>query len=51
MNSIYWKMVCNVHVCHIILPFSDEFHKERTWACLDIINEIHAPYPWHLIVF
>jgi hypothetical protein len=28
---------------------NNEFHEEQTWACLDIINETHAPFPWHLI--
>jgi len=32
-------------------PFSDEFHKEWTWVCLDIINEINAASRWHLIVY
>ncbi len=35
----------------ITAPFSDDFHKEQTWACLDNINEIHAPSPWKLIGF
>jgi hypothetical protein len=26
---------------------NDEFHKERTWACLDIIDKICEPSPWH----
>jgi hypothetical protein len=25
--------------------FSDEFHKESTWACLNIVDETHAPSP------
>jgi hypothetical protein len=29
--------------------FSNEFHKERTWVCLDIVEEGDAPSPWHLI--
>jgi hypothetical protein len=51
MNSIYWKMVSNVRIRHITSPYSDEFRKEQTWACLDIINQIHAPSLWHLIGF
>jgi hypothetical protein len=35
----------------ITSPFSDEFHEEQTWAGLDNIDEIHAPFPWHLIGF
>jgi hypothetical protein len=31
--------------------FSDKFHKEWAWACLVIVDEIHAPFPWHLIGF
>jgi hypothetical protein len=30
---------------------SDKFYEERTSACLDNINYIHAPFPWHLIGF
>jgi hypothetical protein len=33
----------------IISPYSKEFHKEQIWACLDIVDEINAPSPWHLI--
>jgi hypothetical protein len=29
--------------------FSDEFHKERTWVCLDIVDKIYAPSSWYLI--
>ncbi len=37
---------------HNITSFSnDESHEEQTWACLDIIDETHAPSPWHLIGF
>jgi hypothetical protein len=35
----------------IISPSSDKFHEERTWACLDIVDEIHEPSSWHLISF
>jgi len=31
--------------------FSDVFHEEWTWVYLDIVNEIHTPFPWHLIGF
>jgi hypothetical protein len=30
---------------------NDKSHKEQTWAYLDIVDEIHAPSPWHLIGF
>jgi cytochrome b561 len=30
---------------------NDEFHEERIYVCLDIIDEIHEPFPWHLISF
>jgi hypothetical protein len=30
---------------------NDKLHKERTWACLDIIDEIREPSPWCLIGF
>ncbi len=41
----------NVRIHHITFPFSDEFHKEWTWVCLDIVDETHGPSPWHLIGF
>jgi hypothetical protein len=44
MNELY-----GIH--DITSPFNDKFHKEQTWVCLHIINEIHAPPPWHLISF
>ncbi len=30
---------------------NDKFHMERTWACLDIVDEIHEPFRWCLIGF
>jgi len=30
---------------------SDESHKERPWACLDITCESPSLFPWHLINF
>jgi hypothetical protein len=45
------KDMFNVRIRHITSVFSDKFHKEQTWACLDIVNETHAPFPWHLICF
>jgi hypothetical protein len=40
-----------IDIHDITFPSSDKFHKECTWACLDIIDEIHTPSPWHLIGF
>jgi len=34
-----------VGIYDITSPFSNEFHKERTWACLDIVDETHEPFP------
>jgi hypothetical protein len=39
----------NIGIHDITSPSNDEFHEEWIWACLDIVNEIHAPSPWHLI--
>jgi len=39
----------NVCICHITSLSNNKFYKKQTWACLDIINEIHAPSPWHSI--
>jgi len=44
MNELY-----GIGICDITFFFNDEFHEEWTWACLDIVDEIHAPSPWHLI--
>ncbi len=46
MNELH-----SIGIYGIISPSSDKFHKEWTWACLDIINEIHEPSSWHLISF
>jgi hypothetical protein len=27
------------------------FHKEQTWACLDIVGETHELFPWCWIGF
>jgi len=35
----------------IITLSSDKFHEERTWACLDIIDETREPYSRCLISF
>jgi len=37
MNKLH-----NIDIYNITSPSKDEFHKEWTWACSDIINEIHA---------
>jgi hypothetical protein len=31
--------------------FNNKFHEERTWVCLDIIDEIGEPSLWHWIGF
>jgi len=40
-----------VSICDITSPFNNKFHKEQTWACLDIIDETHEPSQWHLTSF
>jgi hypothetical protein len=40
MNEVYGN---GIH--DITSFFNDKLHKEWTWACLDIIDEIHAPFP------
>jgi hypothetical protein len=35
-----------INIRDITSPFSDMFHKEQTWACLDIVGEIHELSPW-----
>jgi hypothetical protein len=44
MNELH-----GIDICDITSLSSNEFHKVRTWACLDIVDEIDAPSPWHLI--
>jgi hypothetical protein len=44
-----FEEVFNVYIYHITSLSNDKFHKEQTWACLDIVNETHASFPWHLI--
>jgi hypothetical protein len=39
------------HGIGIISPSSYKFHEERTWVCLDIVDETHEPSSWHLISF
>ncbi len=29
----------------LLTSVNKEFHKERTWACLDIVDETYAPSP------
>ncbi len=36
----------NIDIYDITSPFNDGFHEKRTWACLDIIDEIHEPSTW-----
>jgi hypothetical protein len=40
MNELH-----GIDIHNITSLSNDESHKERTWACLDIINETHAPSP------
>jgi hypothetical protein len=35
-----------VGIYDITSLFNGEFHKERTWACLDIVDETREPSPW-----
>jgi hypothetical protein len=44
MNELH-----GISICNITSPSNDEFHEERTWVCLDIVDETHAFFPWHLI--
>jgi hypothetical protein len=44
MNEFY-----GIGIHGITFPFNDKFHEERIWACLDNVDETHAPFPWHLI--
>jgi hypothetical protein len=39
------------HGIGIISPSSDKFHEERTWVCLDIVDEIREFSPWCFIGF
>ncbi len=39
----------DIDIHDITSPFNNEFHKERTWVYLDIVNETHVLFPWHLI--
>ncbi len=38
MNELH-----GVGIYGIITPSSDKFNEERTWACLDIIDETREP--------
>ncbi len=39
----------NIGIHDITYPSNNEFHEKWIWACLDNINETHAPSRWHLI--
>jgi len=41
----------SIGICDITSFSNDEFYKERTWACIDIIDETHDPSSWHYIGF
>jgi hypothetical protein len=32
----------SIGIRNITSPFKDQFHKERTWAYLNIVDEIHV---------
>jgi hypothetical protein len=40
-----------ISIYDITSPSSDTFHKEQTWASLDIVGEIHELSPWCWIGF
>jgi hypothetical protein len=40
MNELHY-----LGIYDITSPFSNKFHKERTWACFDIVDETHEPFP------
>ncbi len=46
MNELH-----DVGISYTTSPFNDKFHKERTWASLDIVDETCEPFPWCLIGF
>jgi hypothetical protein len=46
MNELH-----SVGIREITSPFSDKFHEEQMWVCLNIIDETCEPPPWHLIGF
>jgi hypothetical protein len=47
--NVQMKELHGIGIRDITSPFNDEFHKERTWVCLDIVDETHAFSPWHSI--
>ncbi len=49
--NIHMNEFRGVSISDITSPFNNKFHKEQTWACLDIINETHEPSQWHLTSF
>jgi hypothetical protein len=38
MNELH-----GIDIRDITSPYNDEFHEERTWACLYIVDKTHAP--------
>jgi hypothetical protein len=46
MNELH-----GIGIRDITSPFNDKFHKEQTWACLDIIDETCEPSQWCLTSF
>jgi hypothetical protein len=39
-----------IGIYDITYLYNNEFHEEQI-GCLDIVNETHAPSPWHSIGF
>jgi hypothetical protein len=46
MNELH-----GIGIYDITFPSNDKFHNERTWVCLDIVDETHELSPWHSIGF
>jgi hypothetical protein len=46
MNELH-----DIDIHNITSLSNNEFHEERTWVCLDIVNETPVFFPWHSIGF
>jgi hypothetical protein len=49
MMQAMMQLMVDGGVHDITSHFSDEFHKELPWLCLDIACERLSFFPWHLI--
>jgi hypothetical protein len=49
--NIQMNKLHGIGIYDITSPFSNKFHEEWTWICLDIVDETHAPSPWDSIGF